>query len=84
MKHVGPLFAKLEHFLPLETRVRMILIPFLEKEYHILIPRKAIQVKQGKIFFDAEPAVRARILQKKQTLLIELQKKGVQEITTVL
>lgn len=83
MKHVGPLLVKLEHFLPLETRVRMTLLPFLERECRITLNRKSIKVQKGVIFFDVEPVIRAKILQKKQALLVELQKNGVQEITTI-
>jgi hypothetical protein len=80
MQHFGSFLSKLESFLPLETKVRMILIPFLEQQYKILIARKNIMVQKNSIFFDVEPVVRARILQKKEALLKELQKNGIQGV----
>ncbi len=83
MKPLNSFLLKLEHFLPLETRVRMILIPFLESEYHIKLNRKSIKVQREIIFLDVEPVVRVRILQKKQILLAELHTKGIQEIMNI-
>ncbi|MBP9821427.1 MAG: hypothetical protein KBC98_00875 [Candidatus Pacebacteria bacterium] len=83
MQHFGSFLSKLESFLPPETKVRMILIPFIEQQYKISIQRKNIKVQKNTIFFDVEPVIRAKLLQKKEALFTELQKNGVQGIFTI-
>lgn len=83
MQHFGSFLSKLESFLPIETKVRMILIPFIEQQYNISILRKNIKVQKNNIFFDVEPVVRAKLLQKKEALFLELQKNGVQGVFTI-
>lgn len=69
--------------MPLEARVRSVLIPFIEEKFHITLERKAFRVSQATIFLDLEPVVRARILQKKEAILSELQKNGIRDIKTI-
>lgn len=76
MDHAGDLFSRLAQVMPLETKVRRFLPDYIQKTYGYEIDRKKLRVVKDVVYISVPPALKMRLLSKKETLIKVLQEQG--------